>query len=352
MDNYIVKKGMDSFGNDYGYYPNKSIPELCELADSIEECVGFNSKGYLKTYITTDSKLRKNENIDLYINHNKIQNIIDKNKNIASGNIKKDITFVITTCKRLDFFIDTINRFLYHCRDVHVINRWLCIDDNSSEEDRIAMKKEFPFFNFILKTEDNKGHAKSLNMMLDSVKTKYVLLFEDDWACSQNFYIEPYIQLLNQGKVHQILFHTIFNIEETFKFIKTINNTDIHEYVYSSICQYKYRLQGPYLEKKLAIEKLFNIKSEVKGFHNPGFSLNPSIFNLNQIKKYNIKFKESKEDNDIFELYFAFECLKNNFKVSFTKIGINHTGWGRSSYILNGLQRCYELPGTPYVPSS
>lgn len=349
MDDYIIKKNLDSYGNDCGYYPNKTIEELIKISNYVNECIGFNSKGYLKSIIVKDDKLMKSD-LDLYINTKKINNIILNKKQVASGNIKKDITFVITTCKRLDTFIKTMNNFLYYCQDIYVINKWVCIDDNSSDEDRIIMKNNFPFFNFILKHEENKGHAKSLNFMFDIIKTKYVFMFEDDWDCSMNFYIEPYIRLLNENIYHQIVFHTIINDEETFKYIRTINNTKIYEYVYSSICQYKYKLEENHKRLHLQIEKEFNIKNEVKGFFHPGFSLNPSIFNFNLVKKYNIRFKEGKNDNEIFETYFAFQCLKNGFNVCFSKIGISHSGWGNSSYILNGMQRSFEIKGTIYMP--
>jgi hypothetical protein len=349
MENYIIKKGIDSYFNDCGYYPNKTIDELIEIANNIEECVGFNNKGYMKKLILPDNKLVKVGHIDLYINITKINNIINDKKQIALGYIKKDITFVITTCKRLKDFKNTMDKFLYHCQDVYLISKWICIDDNSSEEDRNEMKRLYPFFKFIFKTEEQKGHAKSLNILLDTVKSKYVLMFEDDWECSMNFFIEPYVKLLNENIYHQVLFHSIINDEETFKYIRTANDIGIYEYQYSSICPYKYKLQGNYLKRKLEIEKEFNIISEVKGFHHPSFSLNVSIFNFSKIKSYNIRFKEKVEDNDIFELYFSFECLKKGFKVAFTKIHIEHSGWGNSAYILNDMKRSYEVEGTPYI---
>ena len=349
MEDYILKKGYDSTGGDCGYYPNKSIEELIVITSNIDEATGFNSLGYIKSDVKSDIKLTKNEHIDLYINPKRIDEIVNRKKIIASGNFKKDITFVITTCKRLNFFKETMDRFLYHCQDIQIINRWLCVDDNSSEEDRAQMKKLYPFFNFIWKTEEEKGHAKSLNMLFDLIKTKYVLMFEDDWDCSINFYVEPYIRLLNENIYHQVLFHSIINDEDKFKYIRTANTIGIYEYQYSSTCPYKHKLQESIRVKKLAIEKEFNIHSPVKGFHAAGFSLNPSVLNWNKIKSYNIRFKESPEDNDTFEMYFAFQCLKNGFKVAFTKIYIEHLGWANSAYILNDMRRCYEVENTPYV---
>ena len=74
-----------------------------------------------------------------------------------------------------------------------------------------------------------------------------------------------------------------------------------------------------------------------------GWSLNPSIFNFSKIKSYDIRFKDTVEYNDSFELYFSAQCLKNGFRVAFTKIHIEHSGEANSAYILNGLARSYEI---------
>ena len=344
MNSYNFKKGYDSYGDDIGYYPKKSIEKLIVITNNTDEAVGFNSLGYIKKTIKADDKLEKNEGIDIYINKSKIEEIINRKKIIASGNLKKDITFVITTCKRFDLFKNTMDKFLFHCQDIHSINNWLCLDDNSSEEDRSNMVKEYPFFNFIWKTVEQKGHAKSLNMLFDLVKTKYIFMFEDDWECSMNFYIDPYIRLLNEDIYNQVLFHTVINDEKTFKHICTANTIGIYEYQYSSTCSYKKNCEQKWVTKMLDIVKELDIPpSPVKGFMAFGWSLNPSIFNFSKIKSYDIRFKDTVEYNDSFELYFSAQCLKNGFRVAFTKIHIEHSGEANSAYILNGLARSYEI---------
>jgi GR25 family glycosyltransferase involved in LPS biosynthesis len=106
------------------------------------------------------------------------------------------ITLTITTCKRLDLFLRTVNSFLNCCLDHHLIHRWICIDDNSSDEDREVMRKTFPFFEFIWKGPDQKGHPISMNMLLDTINTPYVFHMEDDWE----YYLHrPYIQHCLEG---------------------------------------------------------------------------------------------------------------------------------------------------------
>jgi GR25 family glycosyltransferase involved in LPS biosynthesis len=91
------------------------------------------------------------------------------------------ITFTITTCKRYDLFEKTINSFLNCCTDVHLIDKWFLVDDNSSEEDREKMKKNYPFFDFYFKEFSEKGHPRSMNIIREKVKTPFIFHMEDDW---------------------------------------------------------------------------------------------------------------------------------------------------------------------------
>ncbi len=91
------------------------------------------------------------------------------------------VTLTITSCKRLDLFIKTVDSLLANCTDVERVDRWVCVDDNSSHEDRREMQRRFPFFEFIFKTPEQRGHALSMNLLLDTVTTPFWLHLEDDW---------------------------------------------------------------------------------------------------------------------------------------------------------------------------
>lgn len=92
------------------------------------------------------------------------------------------VTLTVTTCKRLDLFTRTMNSFLKCCTDHHLISRWICVDDNSSEEDRNKMKELYPFFEFRFKTPEEKGHPQSMNIIREMVRTPYLFHMEDDWS--------------------------------------------------------------------------------------------------------------------------------------------------------------------------
>ena len=113
------------------------------------------------------------------------------------------ITLTMTSCKRFDLFEVTVNSFLNCCRDLHKIDRWICIDDNSSEEDRVKMQTQYPFFEFYMKTLEQKGHPQSMNMIRTLVKTPYFFHMEDDFHffCERN-YISDCLDVI--GSDHRI----------------------------------------------------------------------------------------------------------------------------------------------------
>lgn len=113
------------------------------------------------------------------------------------------ITLTMTTCKRFDLFEQTMNSFLRCCKDLHLITRWLCIDDNSSEEDRIRMTEKYPFFEFYFKTPQEKGHANSMNILLSQIDTPYFFHMEDDWLYYREYpYLTKLLEVVNQNHMY------------------------------------------------------------------------------------------------------------------------------------------------------
>ena len=110
------------------------------------------------------------------------------------------VTLSITTCKRFDLFEKTMNSFLNCCLDLHLIGRWICVDDNSSEEDRQKMRENYPFFEFVMKTPEQKGHPQSMNIIRNMIKSPYLFHMEDDWQfiCPRR-YITDCLDVLSQG---------------------------------------------------------------------------------------------------------------------------------------------------------
>lgn len=54
FEEYIFYINNDSYGEDIAYYPDKSIIELKQICDSLDESVGFNTYGYIKKKVNTN----------------------------------------------------------------------------------------------------------------------------------------------------------------------------------------------------------------------------------------------------------------------------------------------------------
>jgi GT2 family glycosyltransferase len=105
--------------------------------------------------------------------------------------------------------VKTITSFLNTCEDVELIDRWICVDDNSSNADRQEMQRLFPFFEFIWKGPEEKGHARSMNIIRQAVRTPFLVHLEDDWHFFvKRKYIEPAIEILTEAPdLGQVLFN-------------------------------------------------------------------------------------------------------------------------------------------------
>ena len=153
-----------------------------------------------------------------YNNSNFLKSIIN---NLRKNDNSPTIFLSMTTCKRYDLFVKTINSILVCFKDIRLIDYFFCIDDNSSTEDRSNMIRNYPFFQYYLKKESEKGHLSSMNIIwnkLNELKPKYWIHIEDDWLFFKpDNYIIKSIKFLEKYKsqnISQILFNK--NYAETF----------------------------------------------------------------------------------------------------------------------------------------
>lgn len=139
-----------------------------------------------------------------------------------------EILLTMTSCKRYDLFHQTVNSMLLHWNDKYKIDKWVCIDDNSSKDDRKLMKATYPFIEFYLKTPEEKGHRQSMNIiwnMLNEHKPKYWIHIEDDFLFhTKRSYIEDSIKFLEKNpQIPQLLFNR--------GYAETIDQVDLRGYV-------------------------------------------------------------------------------------------------------------------------
>jgi len=132
---------------------------------------------------------------------------------------KVKVMLTVTTCKRFDLFEQTVNSILKNWLDLDKIDYFFCVDDNSSKEDRLKMKTQYPFFNYYMKSPAEKGHRESMNIIWNKVNElnpDYLIHMEDDWLFfKQENYVRRAIAALEKYEalgVHQVVFNREYGL--------------------------------------------------------------------------------------------------------------------------------------------
>ena len=224
-----------------------------------------------------------------------------------------NILFTITSCKRLDLFIKTINSFLNCCNDIKKIDKFICIDDNSSLDDRKTMKNMYPFIDFVYKNHDERGHVNSMNKiykLIEIYNPKYIIHLEDDWHfhTKYNFISNGITILENDNSIGQVLFNR--NYAELHDKI----DTSIPGGIKKTINSIEY-LEHEYCPNGSDLLKQFNKKHHGKpsNAYWPNFSFRPSILSSRVIKKIG----EYSDTNGHFEMDYANRFTNLGYKSAF-----------------------------------
>jgi len=221
VDHYlaIVASKNDSYSNDdYNTWERlfaKVRPALvtpCEIV----EVTGDDNKCEYRLSRSTDKLPYLDKNIPV----NDPSIVIVKRDRKMSPRVV--ITF--TTCKRFDLFQQTVNSILNMWTDINMVDYWFCVDDNSSEEDRDKMQKEYPWIDYYMKSPAEKGHRPSMKIIwekLNEIRPDYWIHMEDDFLFhTPGSYVRKPMQMMidsrNSGyNVRQILYNR--NYGETIR---------------------------------------------------------------------------------------------------------------------------------------
>lgn len=261
-------------------------------------------------------------------------NIINKIGHVKLDNQPR-VLFSITTCKRFDLFRQTINSFIHCCKDLDMISEWIVVDDNSASEEIQKMKLSYPFFHFIIKDINQKGHVRSMNIIRDyaiSNGYQYLLHIEDDFHFVQKrSYIKDAIEILNHNeKLGQVLFN--------------LNYVEVIDHQYSKIdggisCKTSGKINYVVHQHYESGTPQYNEYVKTLSMNNtwwPHYSFRPSLLRvsmLNDIGEY--------PNSNHFELAYAKEYVKNGYQSSFfddlTCIHIGKKTWEKTenAYSLN-----------------
>lgn len=307
-EHFIVKKNTDIFGGDCGYYPGKTPSELALICETIPEAIGFNSMGYIKSAYGKTSDLL---GCNLYIDQQRLNEIVKSKTNIACGNVRKNITFAITFEGNVEKFIETMDLFLYHCVDPQSFNKWLCITSSEKNSDMTTLKLKYPFFEFVNKPPE-RHH---FNTILSKIKTRYVMILPSNWEITESFNASLYVDYIRNNSFDQIVFG-IGDVSLHTK-VATLNKKDVFKYNYNHSNPEKNTLPSSTLASFERLESKYDSSkySAKKGHHCPGFSFSLSIFDRNKLK--NLEIREDVELPEA-ELEFAFSCLTKNAVTVFT----------------------------------
>ena len=201
------------------------------------------------------------------------------------------------------------------------------------------MKILFPFFNYILKKPEEKGHRESMNIIwleLQKMKPTYWIHMEDDWMFFQKKnYISQGIEFLDKyesARINQVVFNKNYGL------------------MYSDLG----RVGGIELEKELILhEKRDGLVGRNCGYW-PHYSLQPSIIRTKVI----LELGNYDSANKFFERDYAEKYNKADYKTGFfpsiysLHIGKQH--WekdGKNAYALNETTQFNPKPKTPIARS-
>lgn len=217
------------------------------------------------------------------------------------------------------------------CEDIDLVDTFICIDDNSSESDRAIMKEKFPFFEYIFKGPESRGHFHSMNLIVDIVRErrpKYLIHLEDDFEFfSKRKYFTDARTILenNTENIKQVVFNKDYS-------------TSLKDVRWGSVPRrmgdLKYRLHIHIPEGKHAYSELYKHIKNRHCIRWPHYSLNPSFIDpsiFDELGHYG--------ELGSFEYEYALKYYRSGFKTAFfDEITCNHIGM-ESSYNLNSMDQ-------------
>ena len=248
-----------------------------------------------------------------------IQMTLESRMAIVKRNRKSPrVIITFTTCKRFDLFQQTVNSILNMWHDVHLIDYWYCVDDNSSEDDRVGMRSKYPWIDYYMKGPHEKGHRSSMKIIWKKLNELYPHLhywihMEDDFLFhTPGSYIDKATQMMTDARnsghnVRQILYNR--NYGETIK---------------------DYKIQGHRVLRRLKHEVALHQHKHVDdsiGYSNchywPHYSFRPSLIDVEAI----LAVGDYDTPNQFFEMDYANKWIQLGFVSGFyNQITNRHIG--------------------------
>jgi GR25 family glycosyltransferase involved in LPS biosynthesis/tetratricopeptide (TPR) repeat protein len=219
------------------------------------------------------------------------------------------IICTFTTCKRLNLFQQTVRSMIHNWNDLDKVDYFFCVDDNSTQSDRETMKHDFPWIDYYFKSDIERGHVTSMNIIwdkLNEIKPKYWVHIEDDFIFHTNLnYITKAIEglhALKYSNTKQIVFNRCYG--------ETVDDYTIVSYknVTPEFCIQDHK---PHFSN-----------SQRNSYYWPHYSLRPSLIETESVLKLG-KFHFTNG----FEMEYAQRWEKAGYTTGFfNRITHTHTG--------------------------
>jgi hypothetical protein len=232
------------------------------------------------------------------------------------------ITVTITSCKRLRLFIRTVDSYLSNCLDVNNVKEIVCVDDNSSDQDRETMKKLFPFIRYVFKSEAEKGHVESMRIIQNMVRsgdisTKYIFHLEDDWLFLDTFKLSDMIEILEDDAcIKQVAINRNYVICPQLVVVG-----GIERYTAKNL---RYFLHQHCTTPEQIAEFNITFIPNLTTCYWPHFTLQPSLIDASVFRDESVEFRNVSN----FEKDFAHQYADKGWKTAFVQQRhiINHIG--------------------------
>lgn len=341
---HLINNKLYDTGVYIGDFLHKLLPFSTTLIEQYALC-SYETKRYSLAYYLYNKILENRVLNQTYSNLILVKSYqcIEHIKNRYTGYIKPKITpnknayitFTITTCKRVSLFKQTMNSFLSCCLDKHLIKEWICVDDNSDECDRREMEVLYPFFKFVFKKPEDKGHSRSMNIILSMVKTPYLFHMEDDWKfILKKNYMSECLEILSTKNVHQCAINKNYaeveNIDIKGGLFKTTTN-GLRYYIHEHCPNEK--------SYSLFNSKYGNCKNSA---YWPNYTLRPSLISVKTLETVG-KFNENAPH---FEMEYAYRYTMLGYKTGFMEgIYCLHIGRLTSERGNKNIENAYTLNG-------
>lgn len=109
------------------------------------------------------------------------------------------VELVITTCRRLDYFVQTMDSLYNNLLDLRMLNRISVFDDNSSADDFAEMQWLYPGVEY--HRTDRPGLARSLYLVQRHVRSEFLVYWQDDFLLAEKkSFIPRCIEIIHRHK--------------------------------------------------------------------------------------------------------------------------------------------------------